>query len=112
MTRSEAEEIFISIVMGDKTAVVQMTLKEAQVFRVLVGRTLKEMEKKNRTLWLKARDFGIEYVEPYAIVRKLDANRYKMFSVCENGELVPFIKAGDAEAPANIVIDDIPNEIA
>lgn len=115
MTRSEAEEIFISVVMSGESAAIEMNLNETQVFRVLVGRTLKEMEKKNRTLWLKARDFGIEYREPHAIVKKLDTNRYKMFKLCD-GKLTPFVKAEPEEATTNIVPAeeeiDVPNEIA
>lgn len=97
MTRSEAEELFISVVMSGESAAIELTLPETQVFRVLVGRCLKEMEKKNRTLWLKARDFGVEWKEPYAIIKKLDANRYKLFKVEENGKMTPFVKTDTTE---------------
>jgi hypothetical protein len=97
MTRGEAEEIFISVVMSGESAAIELTLPETQVFRVLIGRCLKEMEKKNRTLWLKARDYGVEYKEPYALIRKLDNARYKLFKVGDKGELTPFVKAGSPE---------------
>lgn len=91
MTRSEAEELFVAAVLSGATVAVEMTLKEAQVFRVLVGRTLKEMEAKNRALWLRARDYGIEYKEPHAVIRKFGGNRFRMFKVEENGTLTDLI---------------------
>jgi len=75
------------------------------VFRVLVGRTLQEMEKKNRTLWLKARDFGIEYREPYAVVRKLETDRYKMFKL-KDGKLSPFEKLNEGQSMQKNVITE------
>jgi hypothetical protein len=105
MTRSEAEEIFIAVVMSGESCAIEMTLKETQVFRVLVGRTLQEMEKKNRTLWLKARDFGIEYREPYAVVRKLENDRYKMFKL-KDGKLSPFEKLNEGQSMQKNVITE------
>jgi hypothetical protein len=91
MTRSEAEEIFVAAIMsGEDRLAIELKLTECQVFRVLVGRTLKEMEKKNRTLWLKARDYGIEYKEPYMYIMKLDANRFKMQKVGKDGKMTPY----------------------
>lgn len=102
MVKSEAEEIFISVVMTGEAAAVEMTLPECQVFRVLVGRSLKEMQSKNRPLWLKAREFCIEYKEPYAIIKKLDANRFKMFKIEDGNKLVPFIKVEMNESMSKI----------
>jgi hypothetical protein len=93
MTRTEAEEIYISAILSGESVVVEMSLTDTQVFRVLAGRCMKEMERKNRNLWLKAREYGIEYKEPYMIIKKLDANRYKMYKVNADGDLVPFVKA-------------------
>lgn len=92
MTKSEAEEIFLSIVMSEKTGVVQMSLAETKVFRVLIGRVLKEMERKNRTLYYKARDYGIEYKEPYAVIRRHEPDRFKVMTVSEDGSLHYLVK--------------------
>lgn len=97
MIRSEAEELFIAAILsGEDLTAVEMSLQETQVFRVLIGRTLKEMEKKNKNLWLKARDYGIEYKASessvsggYALIKKLDSNRFKLFKVAPSGEMTP-----------------------
>lgn len=103
MTRSEAEEMFLAVIMTGESAVIEMTQKECQVFRVLIGRCMQEMERKNRALWLRARDFGVEYKEPYAIVRKLDANRYKMWKLDpKTGNMVPFVRAVEEEVLTKI----------
>jgi hypothetical protein len=106
MTRGEAEEIFVSVVASGENAAIEMTQLETQVFRVLVGRAIKEMEKKNRSLWLRARDYGIEYRAPYAIIRKHDNNKYKIFRIAEDGTLTPFNKLQTDEATAKITIAD------
>ena len=87
MTRNEAEEAFISAIISGSTCVVEMSLKECQVFRVLVGRCIKEMEAKNRPLWLKAREFGIEYKEPYAVIKRIGTDRMKIYKVDAKGNL-------------------------
>jgi hypothetical protein len=92
MTRSEAEEIFIGAIMSEETVAIEISQNECQVFRVLVGRALKEMEHKNRALWLRARDYGVEYKAPYAIIRKLDPQRYKLFTVSSTGEVTPLVR--------------------
>lgn len=102
MTRSEAEEIFIGTVMSGESAAVEMSLPECQVFRVLVGRTIKEMESKNRTLWLKARDFGIEYKAPFCIIKKLDTNRYKIYTINADNTLTPKINVKEAESKIDL----------
>jgi Cu2+-containing amine oxidase len=107
MTKGEAEEIFISAIMSGENVVVEMTLSECQVFRVLIGRSIKEMQSKNRNMWLKAREFGIEYVAPYAVIRKLDVNRYKMFKM-EDGKMVPFTKTEINESMTKIVLAEKP----
>jgi hypothetical protein len=96
MTRSEAEEIYIGTVMSGESAAVEMTLPETQVFRVLIGRCMKDMERRNRSLWLKAREFGIEYKKPYCIIKKLDANRYKIYSIGADGVLTPKVRIEEA----------------
>ena len=90
MTRSEAEELFISVVLSEDSAVVKITLQETQVFRVLVGRILKEMERKNKAMWLKAREFGIEYHEPYAVIKRKADDRYKLFKLNDDGSITDF----------------------
>ena len=88
MTRVEAEELLITAIMSGKDKVaIKMSLAECQVFRVLIGRALKEMEQKNRSLWLRVREYGIEYRDPYCIIRKRDDNRYPMFAMDEEGKL-------------------------
>lgn len=87
MTRIEAEEAFISAIMSGSTCVIEMTQKECQVFRVLIGRCIKEMESKNRPLWLKAREFGVEYKEPYAVIRKIGVDRLRVYKLEEDGQL-------------------------
>lgn len=90
MTKSEAEELFIQIAMsGEDEVDIKMSLRETNIFRILIGRSVKEMEKKNRSLWLKAKEYAIQYVEPYAVVKKIDRNKYKMFAV-KDGTRVPF----------------------
>jgi len=92
MTKAEAEEIIIAVVLsGEDVIAIPLTSVETQVFRVLVGRSLKEMEVKNHTLWLKAREYGIEYKEPYAIIKKQNMHRFKLFKVGPIGELVPLV---------------------
>ena len=103
MTRSEAEEIFISAVMKDQIVAVEMTAQECQVFRVLVGRAIKEMEKANRPLWLKARDYGIEYnaEQHLTLIKKQNANRFKMYTVDNNGIMTPITKVSEKEETSN-----------
>lgn len=92
MTKVEAEEIFLSAVMSGETAVVvKMSETEVKTFRVLAGRMLKEMQNKNRMLWLKAREWGIEWKEPYAVLRRRTESRYPMYKL-DGEELVEIKK--------------------
>lgn len=93
MTRVEAEEIFITVVLSDESAAVEISATEVQVFRVLIGRILKEMERKNKSLWLKAREYGIEYHAPMAIIKKKNEDRYKLFKIDKNGVLSDFVQS-------------------
>ena len=86
MTKAEAEDIFFRAVAAGETILVEMTPAEVKVFRVLIGRMMGQMETKNRSLWQKAREFGIEYREPYAIIKKAVTKR-PMFQMI-NGEIV------------------------
>jgi hypothetical protein len=86
MTKSEAEDIFFRAIAADESILVEMTPSEVKVFRVLIGRMMGQMETKNRPLWQKAREFGIEYKQPYAIIKKTVAQR-PMFRVVD-GEIV------------------------
>jgi hypothetical protein len=97
MTRGEVEEIFVSVVLSGESAAVKMTAGETNVFRVIVGRVLKEMEKKNRPLWLKARDYGIERKGDYTIIKKLDIDRYPIYRFGEDGKLYPFVAGAEEE---------------
>lgn len=102
MNKQEAEEIFIAAVMsGEEKIAVELTLPETQIFRVLVGRTLKEMERKNHSLYIKAREYAIEYKNGSAIIRKHDADRYKMFTIAKDGTKIPFNKASKEENNEN-----------
>lgn len=86
MTKAEAEEIYIAAIMsGENVIAVKMTEREVKLFRALTGRIQKEMENKNRPLYLQSREYGIEYADPYAIIRKRDADRYEMFAVTKEG---------------------------
>lgn len=86
MTRSEAEEIFISVILKNENSAVEMDAKDAAVFRLFVGKMLKEMESKNRSLWLKAREFEVAYVAPYVMIKKRDGSKYKILRIEEKGE--------------------------
>lgn len=85
MTRTEAEEIFISVIMNGETALIEMTMQEVNIFRVLIGRVMKDMEKKNMALWLKAKEFGIEYHEPFCVIKRKDPNKYKIYKMTDKG---------------------------
>lgn len=87
MTREEAEEIFIPIVLSDDTEVAKMTAQEFQAFSVFVGEILKDMEKKNHELWLRARNYALDYNEPYATIKNRDMSRYKLFVINEDGSI-------------------------
>jgi hypothetical protein len=104
MTRSEAEEIFITAVKGGKSTAVEMTANETQVFRVLVGRVIKEMEKKNRSLWYKAREFGVEWRKPFCVIRKLNSDRYKMWTIEDDGTLTSIVKEGIEEKQNEVTV--------
>lgn len=101
MTRAEAEEIFLAVVTAEDTVAVEMSPEECNVFRVMIGRVLKEMNVKNKGLWLRAREYGIEYIHPYAVVRKRDSNRFKMFRMVD-GKMVPFVVTADNESMSKI----------
>lgn len=101
MTRAEAEEVFLTAVLSGDTCAVEMSAKEVQVFRVLIGRAIGEMQVKNHKLWLKAKNYGIEYTEPYAVIRKLKADRFKVFKVEADGKLSEIIKEADDEISTN-----------
>ena len=88
MTREEAEEIFIPIVLSDDGGVAKMTAQEFPAFRVFVGEILKDMEKENKELWLCARNYALDYNEPYAIIKNRDMSRYKArFVINEDGSI-------------------------
>ena len=88
MTREEAEEIFIPIVLSDDGGVAKMTAQEFQAFSVFVGDILKNMEKDNKELWLRARNYALDYNEPYAIISNRDKSRYKArFVINEDGSI-------------------------
>jgi hypothetical protein len=101
LTRAEAEEMFLTAVLSGDTCAVEMSAKEVQVFRVLIGRAIGEMMAKNHKLWLKAKDYGIEYREPYAVIRKLNASRFKVFKLEEDGKLTPIVKETEDEISTN-----------
>jgi hypothetical protein len=86
MTRSEAEEIFISILLKDEPSAVEMTAKDAQLFRIFIGKMIKEMEMRNRGLWLKAREFNVTYEEPFMMMRKRKGSKYTILKIEEKGE--------------------------
>ena len=88
MTREEAEEIFIPIVLSDDGGVAKMTAQEFQAFSVFVDEILKDMEKDNKELWLRARNYVLDYNEPYAIISNRDKSRYKArFVINEDGSI-------------------------
>lgn len=113
MIRSEAEEIFIAAIMsGEDVVAIELTIPETKVFRVLIGRTLKEMEKKNRNLWLKARDYGIEYktneasaAGGFALIKKLNSARFKMFKVAESGGMTPLNTVDKGEVTTKDILN-------
>jgi hypothetical protein len=91
MTKGEAEELLLKAVMSDRDVIMfRMKKDEASVFRVLAGRIIKEMESKNRALWMKARVYGIEWREPYAVVRRTNSTQYEMFTLGSHGEVTSF----------------------
>jgi len=88
MTREEAEEIFIPIVLSDDGGVAKMTAQEFQAFSVFVGEILKDMEKDNKELWLRAKKYALDYNESYAIIKNMDMSRYKkLFVINEDGSI-------------------------
>jgi hypothetical protein len=112
MIKVEAEEIFVAAVMSDSTTLVALTLPETQVFRVLVGRIMKEMEVKNKSLWSKARGFGVEYKDGFCIIKKIDSAKYKMFRLNDKGELVEFDRSlvFGAEPKIDVAEEEVVNE--
>ena len=88
MTREEAEEIFIPIVLSDDGGVAKMTAQEFQAFSVFVDEILKDMEKNNKELWLRAKKYALDYNEAYAIIKNMDMSRYKkLFVINEDGSI-------------------------
>ena len=88
MTREEAEEIFIPIVLSDDGGVAKMTAQEFQTFSVFVDEILKDMEKENNALWLRAQNYALDYNESYAIIKNRDMSRYKArFVINEDGSI-------------------------
>ena len=93
MTREEAEDIFMQIVLSDETGMVEMTADEFQAFSVFVEEILKDMEKQNQELLSRARNYVLKYREPYATIRNMDISRYKpLFMINEEGEIVEIDK--------------------
>jgi hypothetical protein len=91
MTRADIEEIFIAAIMQKKDCLlIEMTLEEAKVMRVLIGRITKEMERKNRAMWMAAREYGVEYTKPFAVLRRANQNRYKVMVMEADGTMTPF----------------------
>lgn len=113
MTRAEAEGIFLSTVLSGEDTAVELDYKETSVLRVLVGRLLKDMEKSNKKLWLTAREYGIEYRPPYAVIRKFEQNRYKMFRLGKDGVVTPvdYEKERDADHVQEEAKIDITEEV-
>ncbi len=88
MTREEAEEIFIPIVLSDDGGVAKMTAQEFQAFSIFVDEILKDMEKENKEMWLRAKNYVLDYNESYAIIKNLDMSRYKKrFVINEDGSI-------------------------
>jgi len=88
MTREEAEEIFIPVVLSDDGGVAKMTAQEFQAFSNFVGEILKDMEKDNKELWLRAQNYALDYNESYAIIKNMDMSRYKArFVINEDGSI-------------------------
>jgi len=88
MTREEAEEIFIPVVLSDDGGVAKMTAQEFQAFSDFVGEILKDMEKDNKELWLRAQNYALDYNESYAIIKNMDMSRYKArFVINEDGSI-------------------------
>ncbi len=88
MTREEAEDIFMQIVLSDETGIVKMTAQEFQAFSIFVDEILKDMEKDNKELWLRAKNYVLDYNEAYAIIKNRDMSRYKArFVINEDGSI-------------------------
>ncbi|OQC14417.1 MAG: hypothetical protein BWX72_01378 [Firmicutes bacterium ADurb.Bin080] len=88
MTREEAEDIFMQIVLSDETGIVEMTADEFQAFSVFVEEILKDMEKQNQELWSRARNYALKYREPYASIIKDISHIKPLFMINEDGEIV------------------------
>ena len=87
MTREEAEDIFMQIVLSDETGLVEMTADEFQAFSVFVEEILKDMEKQNQELLSRARNYALQYREPYASINK-DMSHIKPLFMIKDGEIV------------------------
>lgn len=91
MTKSEVEELYIrSISSGEEIIAIKMTINESHVFRVLIGRIVKEMEKRNPTLYYMSKGYGIEYKEGYLLIRKHEPGRFQLNKIGPGGEVIPF----------------------
>lgn len=89
MTREEADELFMKIVLSDETGVVvEMTADEFQAFSVFVEEILKDMEKQNQELLSRARNYALQYREPYAMIKNMDIINRKPLFMIKDGEIV------------------------
>ncbi len=88
MTREEAEDIFMQIVLSDETGIVEMTADEFQAFSVFVEEILKDMQKQNQELLSRARNYVLKYREPYASINKDMSHCKPLFRITEDGEIV------------------------
>jgi hypothetical protein len=90
MNKAEVEELYIGAITSGETAIfIKMLPNEANVFRVLVGRVLKEMEKANKALYTIACDFTLVYKEPYLVISRREEGKFQLNKVGKGGELIP-----------------------
>jgi hypothetical protein len=90
MIRAESESIFLAAVLDNKSKAIRMTDQDTKSFRVHVHRIMKDMEKSNHSMWLKAKQFGIAREGDTTFVRKASLRKWEMFTVEDDGTVTPF----------------------
>jgi hypothetical protein len=108
MTKAESEALFFDAVHNDETRCIIMTKEQTCSFRVHVHRIMKEMEKKNHTLWLRAKNFGISRVGDETIISKAKLNAFKVYRYDEDGNKVLVVRNDtDENGYKDIEVDDL-----
>lgn len=105
MTKAESEALFLDAIFNDASRSIEMSASQTNSFRVHVHRIMKEMDKKNHTLWLKAKQFGVSRVGDRTVISKAELGKFKVYKLNDDGTEELIIR--DPETALEMQVDDL-----